>query len=95
MAAQDTELHGRSFSTDPDPEANPLVLITLTGALLATLFFTTAGIWLLDRYVLPLNDFQWTILILIPWVFFILMLTTALVFQVIRGVFSSLRRIRR
>jgi hypothetical protein len=94
MAALDT-VPDPSFAADRDPAINPLVLLALTVSFLATLFFTTAGIWLIDRYVLSLDDLQWTVLILIPWVFFILLLTTALVYQVIRGVLVSWRMFRK
>jgi|WetSurMetagenome_2_1015567.scaffolds.fasta_scaffold00208_1 hypothetical protein len=95
IVAPDMEFPACSFVTDRDPERIPLVLRILTVSFFATLFFTTTGIWTIDRYILRLDDVQWTILILIPWVLFILELTTAMVFQVIQGVLFSLQQIRR
>jgi hypothetical protein len=95
MAAPEGQVHDRYLAGEPKPGVNPLVLRILTLAFLATLFFTTAGIWLIDRYLLRLDDLRWSILILVPWVLFILLLTTVLVFQVIRGVLLPWQSIRR
>ena len=80
---------------EPVPGVNPAVLKILAATLLFTVVFTTAGIWLIDRYFFRLDDLQWIILILIPWGIFILLLTTALVFQIIRGVLVPWRSTRK
>jgi hypothetical protein len=74
---------------------NTVLVKILAVALLFTVVFTTAGIWLIDRYFFRLDDLQWTVLILIPWGLFILVLTTALVFRIVQGVLVSWRSIRK
>ena len=84
-----------SINDEPVPGDNTVLVKILTAALLFTLMFTTAGIWLIDRYFFRLDDLQWTVLILIPWGLFILVLTTALVFRIMQGVLVSWRSIRK
>jgi hypothetical protein len=84
-----------SLSDEPVPGDNPVLVKILTVAFLFTVVFTTAGIWLIDRYFIRLDDLQWIVLILFPWGSFILVLTTALVFQIARGVAGPWRNIRK
>ena len=95
MTAPDREIPDLSATAQPDPGETPPFLRILTLSFLATLFFTTAGIWIIDRYVVRIDDLQWTFLILVPWVLFILELTTAMIFQVIRGVLVPWRTLRK
>jgi hypothetical protein len=89
------ELPDLSLSDETVPGDNMVLVKILAAALLSTVMFTTAGIWLIDRYFIRLDDLQWIVLILIPWGLFILVLTTALVFQIARGVFAPWRNIRK
>jgi hypothetical protein len=84
-----------SISDEPIPDDNPVLVKILTVALLFTVVFTTAGIWLIDRYFIRLDDLLWIVLILIPWGLFILVLTTALVFRIARGVAGPWRNFRK
>ena len=68
---------------------SPGILRIITLILTATLLFTTVGIWLIDQYLFHLDDLQWILLIIIPWGFCILLLTTAFVLQLVRGITGS------
>jgi hypothetical protein len=89
------ELPDLSLSDETVPGDTMVLVKILAAALLFTVVFTTAGIWFIDRYFFRLNDLQWIVLILIPWGLFILVLTTALVFQIVRGVLVPWRSIRK
>jgi hypothetical protein len=95
MPAVPTEPPDLPGGDEPLQGVNPVVLDILTTALLFTVVFTTAGIWLIDRYFFRLDDLQWIVLILIPWGLFILVLTTALVFQIVQGVLVPWRSTRK
>ena len=71
------------FATATD--ATPALLRILTVFFLFTLAFTTLGIAMINAWIFPLDDLQWIILILVPWVLFILLLTMAFVYRVVKS----------
>jgi hypothetical protein len=74
-----------SVPFEPVSEVNPLILKILTAFFLFSLLFTTIGIMIINSYFIKLDDFQWIILIVVPWVIFILLLTMAFVYLVMKN----------
>ena len=69
----------------PVTDITPAILKILTVFFLFTLLFTTIGIAMINAWIHQLDDVQWIILILVPWMLFILLLSTAFVYQVLRS----------
>jgi hypothetical protein len=79
---------GSAFSSHrPFPGVSPLMGKTLLGAFLIPLMFTTVGIPVIGGYFFPVSDALSVLLILSAWVLFLLLLSAALFYYVIKGVF--------
>jgi hypothetical protein len=71
----------------PFPGISPRMGKILLGAFLVTCMFTGFGTTIIDLYFYPVSDALSVLLILSAWVLFLLLLSTALFYYAIKGVF--------